>query len=345
MSRHSEPIHIAFLGCGQAAATHARTLRSLDRGIRMHFASRDRAKADRFSNDLGGVGAFSSYEAALEESRVSVVVVTTPPDQHLALALAALTAGKDVIVEKPAFFQPADFAVVREAARRVDRRVFVAENYFYKPLRSRLVAVLEEGIVGDPLLLQLNAVKHQRVDGWRADPLRAGGGGLFEGGIHWINLISNLGMEVERVSGIRAGGKAAGTGATPGDGGGDGKGDGKGVAESVVVTLQYRGGMVGTLAFSWEVPSPLRGVRISTLYGRRGSVWFESNGIFMVARGSRTRFFFPGIRDLAGYRAMWTDFLDALRTGREPAMTLDLAERDVRMVRDVYRSIEENTKA
>lgn len=337
MSRHSEPIDIAFLGCGQAAATHARTLRSLDRGVRMHFASRDRTKADRFSNDLGGVGAFSSYEAALDESRVSVVVVTTPPDQHLALTLAALTAGKNVIVEKPAFFQPADFALVREAARRVDRRVFVAENYFYKPLRGCLVALLEEGVVGDPLLLQLNAVKHQRVDGWRADPLRAGGGGLFEGGIHWINLISNLGMEVEQVSGIRAGGKAAGTGVTPGNG--------EGVEESVVVTLQYRGGMVGTLAFSWEVPSPLRGVRISTLYGRGGSVWFESNGIFIVARGSRTRVFFPGIRDLAGYRAMWTDFLDALRTGREPEMTLDLAERDVRIVRDVYRSIEENTQA
>ena len=335
MGQSPEPMEIAFLGCGQAARMQARTLRGVDRGIGLHFASRDRVKADRFTRALGGAGAFPSYEAALEDPRVNVVVVTTPPDRHLELTLAALAGGKDVIVEKPAFFEPADFAIAREAAGRASRRVFVAENYFYKPLRHRLVGLLEEGIVGEPLLLHVNALKRQRAEGWRADPVRAGGGGLFEGGIHWINLISNLGMEVERVSAYRAGS----TRADPGTG----RKDGQGVEESLVVALEYRGGMVGTLAFSWEVPSPLRGVRMSTLYGRRGSVWFESNGIFVVARSSRTRFFVPGLRDLAGYRGMWIDFLDALRTGREPAMTLDLAERDVRLIRDIYRSLEENT--
>ena len=47
----------------------------------------------------------------------------------------------------------------------------------------------------------------------------------------------------------------------------------------------------------------------------------------------------PGFRDLAGYRAMFTDFLAAIRTGNDPLMTLDIAEQDVRLVRDIYRSI------
>ena len=332
MGRSPEPLRVAFLGCGKAARTHARTLRSVDSSVLLHFASRDPDKAARFTSELGGSGTFASYLAVLEEPSVSAVVVTTPPDRHLELTLAALEAGKDVIVEKPAFFEPADFAAVREASSRAGRRVFVAENYFYKPLRSRLAGLLEEGIVGEPLLLRLNAVKQQSVSGWRADPLRAGGGGLFEGGIHWINLISNLGMEVERVSGYRAGVSKNGEPSSPNAG--------QGTEETLVVAVEFSGGMVGTLAFSWEVPSPLRGVRFSTIYGRGGSVWFESNGIFVVARGSRTRFFFPGIRDLSGYRAMWSDFLDALRTGQEPAMTLDLAERDVRIIRDVYRSLD-----
>ena len=85
--------------------------------------------------------------------------------------------------------------------------------------------------------------------------------------------------------------------------------------------------------------SPLRGIRISKLHGREGSVTFESNGIFVFASGSRTRLTFPGFRDLAGYRAMFTDFLAAIRTGRDPLMTLDIAEQDVRLVRDIYRSI------
>ncbi len=343
MSRSSEMIEFAFLGCGRAARTHARTLKRVAPDVRLHFASRDAAKASRLAKEFKGAGAFGSYQAALDSAEVTVAVVTTPPDRHLELTKAALAAGKHVVVEKPAFFEPEHFGVIRELARTAGLRVFVAENYFYKPLRGRLASLLAEGFVGEPLLLRLNAVKHQAVDGWRADATRAGGGGLFEGGIHWINLMSNLGPEVERVSGVRAG---AGAGAEAGSANPGDRAGGR-TEETLAVTFEYSGGMVGTLAFSWEVPSPLRGVRFSSLYGRGGSVWFESNGIFMVARGagmvargSKTRIIFPGVRDLSGYRAMWIDFVDALKTGREPDMTLELAERDVRLVRDVYRSLE-----
>jgi predicted dehydrogenase len=331
MGGSEKKLTVTFLGCGQAARTHARILSRVAPGTRLNFASRDHDRAKQFARGFHGAGTFSSYESALADPAAGVAVVTTPPDRHLELTRAALGAGKDVIVEKPAFPAPSDFAEVRELAGSAGRRVFVAENYFYKPLRRRLARLLAEGAVGDPLFLRMNAVKRQEVHGWRADPTRSEGGGLFEGGIHWINLISNLGPEVERVSGVRAGER-------PGHALTD---EARGTEESLVVTFEFRGGMVGTLAFSWEVPSPLRGVRISTLYGRGGSVWFESNGIFVVARGSRTRVFFPGVRDLSGYRAMWVDFVDALLTGREPAMTLDLAERDVRFVRDVYRSLEQ----
>jgi len=335
MAPRREPLEIAFLGCGRAARTHARLLRSMDRDVRLRFAGRDPARTARFAGSLGGAHAFASYEDAILDKRVGVVVVTTPPDRHLDLTLAALAAGKDVVVEKPAFFAVSDFGAVREAADRAGRQVLVAENYFYKPLRGALTRLLADGVVGEPLLLRVNAVKRQVVEGWRADRARVGGGGLFEGGIHWINLMSNLGAEVESASGYRAG---RGDTSPAEDPGGAPRGE-RSVEESLLVVLRYRGGMVGTLSFSWEVPSPLKGVRISTLHGREGSAWFESNGIFLVARGARTRWSLPGLRDLSGSRAMWLDFLQALRNRREPAMTLHLAERDVRFVRDVYRSI------
>jgi len=315
------PVQLAFLGCGRAARTHARVLGRVAPAVRLYFASREADRAASFGRALGGRDTFGSYERALEDSRVTAVVVATPPDRHLELTLAALSAGKDVVVEKPAFFEPQDFEVVRRAARDAARRVLVAENYFYKPLRGCLQELLEDGVVGEPLVLRLNAVKRQSPDGWRAERSRVGGGGLFEGGIHWINLISNLGMEVEALTGVRAGApEEAGT------------------EETILVAVRFRGTAVGSLAFSWEVPSPLKGVRLSTIYGRAGSIWFESNGIFVLARGVATRFMVPGIRDFSGYRAMWQDFIQALEGGAEPAMTLEMAERDVRFVRDIYRS-------
>lgn len=314
-------LNMAFLGCGMVTRLHSHTLSRLALNVGLHYASRDAQKAARFRARHGGAGAFDSYEAAVRDPGIDIVLVATPPALHLDLTLQSLEAGKHVIVEKPAFLEPEDFQRVREAAAGKDGRVFVAENYFYKPLRKRLHRVLEEGLIGEPLLLDVTAVKQQIAVDWRADAALAGGAGLFEGGIHWINLMASLGLDVHRAQGYRAGNAA--------DAGG----------ESILVVLEYAGGVVGKLAFSWDVPSTLRGVRMSKIYGRKGTVTFESNGIFAYVQGTRTRLYLPGLRDIAGYRAMFIDFIDAIRTGRESQMTLGMAERDVRLVRDIYRSL------
>ena len=326
MAPRPPSIDLAFLGCGHATGMHSRTLGRVAPDVRLHYASRDLDKARRFSAKHGGAGTFASYESAIADPTVQVIFVATPPPLHFDLTMAALAADKNVIVEKPAFLHSEDFDRVREAMSASGQRVFVAENYFYKPLRRRLLGILEEGIIGDPLFLNVNAIKRQQPDDWRASTLASGGGGLFEGGIHWINLMSNLGMDVQRVSGHRAGPpNRAGAGETE---------------ESIQVVLDFANGAVGTLSYSWEVPSLLRGVRISKLYGREGSVTFESNGLFVFASGRQTRLSFPGLRDLSGYRAMFTDFLAAIRTGRDPLMTFDIAERDVRLIRDIYSSLD-----
>jgi hypothetical protein len=90
---------LAFLGCGAIAAAHLRTLATLAPAIPRFYASRDRARAAAYAGTYEGAGAFGSYVAAIADERVRAVVVTTPPALHLDLVLAALDAGKDVIVE------------------------------------------------------------------------------------------------------------------------------------------------------------------------------------------------------------------------------------------------------
>jgi hypothetical protein len=97
--------------------------------------------------------------------------------------------------------------------------------------------------------------------------------------------------------------------------------------------LDYAGGAVGTLLHSWEIRSPLGGLRLSRIYGTAGSIAFESNGLFVAACGRRKRVLLPGLLDLAGYAAMWGDFLEALATGCEPLMTLGRARWDTELVR------------
>jgi hypothetical protein len=106
----------------------------------------------------------------------------------------------------------------------------------------------------------------------------------------------------------------------------------------MMVGFDYAEGAAGMLSYSWEVPSTFGGLRLSKIYGRAGTITFESNGLWVLAHGRRTRPYFPGVRDLAGYRAMWRDFFAAWRDGRDAAFTLAHARRDLELIEDAYRS-------
>jgi predicted dehydrogenase len=317
-----EPIAMAFLGCGRVTAWHSRTLRGSRWGLRRHYASRSLERARAFEGRFGGAGAFGSYDDALLDPRIALVLVATPPASHLSLTLQALLAGKHVIVEKPAFLGSRDVALVEEAATRAGRRVFVAENYRYKPLLGTLRRLLEGEAVGRLRYLQIDAVKWQPSPPWLDHPEMVGAGALFEGGVHWLHLLASLGPRLESIQGFRAGA-------------------GPGPERSMLVVARFEGGAVGTLAHSWEIRSALGGLRMSHIYGSRGAIAFESNGLFVRVSGPRSRLIVPGLRDLRGYRAMFHDFFTALREEREPAMTLALARRDLELVEAAYRTADE----
>jgi UDP-N-acetylglucosamine 3-dehydrogenase len=311
-------LRCALLGCGFATRLHSRTLKRF-RDVERSYASRDRARAEEYSKRYGGVEAFGSYVEAIEDPRTDVVVIATPPTSHLELARRALEAGKHVIVEKPPFLRATDFDEVAARAREADRRVFVAENYFYKPLLRELRRHITDGAIGEVRIVSVNALKLQRTGDWRDRSDLSGGGALFEGGIHWVNFMANLGLEVVDAHGYRPG--------VP-----------DGLEKTMVAVFEYAGGAVGTLFYSWEIGSPMRGLRLSAVYGTAGAITFESNGLFLAVRGTKKRITSPGPRDLLGYAAMFDDFFRAIRTGAPARFELDAARRDLELVERIYES-------
>lgn len=198
-------ITLAFLGCGDVARAHARRLGRHRRDVQLAFSSRDRARAERFGRELGGP-AYGSYDEAIAAADVDAVAITTPPALHKDLALRALAAGKHVVIEKPPVASAADLDDVAAAAARAGKRVFVAENYFYKPSLRRVRRLIEAGAIGDVLFVHTNAIKRQETaGGWRDDRALALGGALLEGGIHWVDFMANLGLTVRGVRGYRPG--------------------------------------------------------------------------------------------------------------------------------------------
>lgn len=326
-----KPVHVAFLGCGFITRVHSRHLKKMSGDVVRSYASRDAAKAQAYRRRHGGVGHHGSYEAALDDPDVDAVVIAVPPRYHLELALRALERGKHVLVEKPAFPRLEDYATVIEARERAARVVLVGENDHYKPLAVELRRLLAEDVIGEMVFAHFVTVAHRPKPAadWRNDEEMAGGDAFFEEGIHWLHLAGSLGPEIRTIRGYRP----------PRSRHGPVEGDAR--RKSMLVSFQYDNGAAGALYYSREIPSLFRGLRLSKLFGRRGVITFESNGVFVLARGAGLpRLVFPGFRDIRGYRAMYRDFVGAIREGRAPEMSLERAREDHELMEAVYESVD-----
>ena len=327
----TKPLHVAFLGCGFITRVHSRHLRALpDLWVRS-YASRTPARAAEFCGQLGGSRHFASYDEAIGDPGIDVVVVAVPPRHHLELTLRALEAGKHVLVEKPAFPKLEDYQAVIDARDRADRVVIVGENDHYKPMAVELRRLLAGGAIGELVFGLFTTVMHKpkTADDWRNDETMAGGDAFFEEGIHWLHIAGSLGPKIRAIHGYRP----------PPSSRGPLRGDAR--LKSMLVSFQYDTGAAGALYYSREIPSLFRGLRTSKLFGRDGVITFESNGGFVFVRGPGfPRLIFPGFRDIRGYKAMYRDFAASIRAGRQPEMSLERAREDHRLMDAVYESVE-----
>jgi predicted dehydrogenase len=319
-----ERVHLCILGCGRAAEIHSRASRSLGSRVALSYASRRPGRAAEYKQRFGGIGAFDSYEEACASWDVDGVVVCTPPGGHVAQVELAARHRKAILLEKPAARTPLELEPIEVAVRAAGVPCMVAENYLFKPLVGVLQAHLASGDIGAPVLIEVSRAQRNRVSGWRSDADEMGGGALLEGGVHWVNLLGSLGGAIHEVIAMRP---LIPVPTVP-------------VEDTLQVMVRFESGAVGKLLHSWRLPNPLRAIQMSRIYGTDGTAYFESNGLFCIVAGRRTRLRFPGVRDLMGYRAMWRHFVECLRTGGQPRMSLGAARRDLEVIHAAYRSLD-----
>jgi len=319
-------LRVAFLGCGFITRVHSGHLRVLRGDVVPAYASRDRTKAAEYCGRYGGAASYGDYLGAISDPAVDAVVIAVPPRFHLDLTLQALRAGKHVLVEKPAFLRMADYQAVREARDAARRVVLVGENDHYKPLAVELRRLLAAGAIGEMVFAHFVTIARRlkSEDDWRNDEAMAGGDAFFEEGIHWLHVAGSLGPKIVEIQGYRPSVSRDGPDRR---------------VKSMMVAFRYDNDAVGSLYYSREIPSLLRGLRISKLFGRDGIISFESNGLFIVVRGGGVpRVIFPGLRDIRGYQAMYRDFVRSIREQRQPEMSLERAIEDQHLMDRVYAS-------
>jgi predicted dehydrogenase len=171
------------IGTGAIARDFATALRASERCRIVHVMSSS-GRGAGFAEEYGVPRTSDSLQGLLGDPEVQAVYVATPHPLHEGQALAAIAAGKHVLVEKPMATSASGAQRIFEAAKA--RRVFAMEAYMYRchPLITEVVSHVRAGAIGQ--------VRHVRADfGFRAPrdpasrlfaPELAGGGILDVGG-------------------------------------------------------------------------------------------------------------------------------------------------------------------
>ena len=108
-----------------------------------------------------------------------------------------------------------------------------------------------------------------------------------------------------------------------------------------MVAFRYDNGAVGSLYYSREIPSLLRGLRLSKLFGRDGHhhVRIERRSSCSCAGGACRGCCFPGSATSAATRRCIATSSRAIREGRAPEMSLERAIDDQRLMDQIYASV------
>jgi len=306
--RDTVPLTVGVVGAGAMGREHARQLRAL--GVRTVIWSR--SGADAAAVRLGAEPA-ASFEALL--AAVDVVDITTPTTTHLALGLAAIAAGRQVICEKPLGRTAAEAQQLVDAASAAGLHLLPAHVVRWFPAYAQAKAAVSAGELGELQRLRFYRGGAHPTSPWFADRAQSGGV-VMDLMIHDLDQARWLAGEVVRVEATRDAG-------TREDGAAAGH-----PFESASVTLTHASGAITRADGVWGPPSLVFATEFA-LVGSRGS------------REHSTRSSSPGAHEAdSPYRAQLRDFLAAIETGAPVRVTAADAVAAVRLADAALESIE-----
>jgi predicted dehydrogenase len=317
VTQTTEPLGVAVVGAGYWGPNLVRNFQASDRFRLRRLCDLDVDRAKRVLGAYSTVEATDDYAAVLADPEVAAVAVATPAGTHLDIALAALRAGKHVLVEKPLAATYADGLRLVEEAEERGLTLMCDHTYCYTPAVGRIRELVRDGELGeihfvDSVRINLGLVQKDIDVMWDLAP-------------HDLSILDFiLPDHVEPVA-------VAAHGADP---------IGAGQACVSYLTLQLNTGAIAHVHVNWLSPTKVR----TTMVGgsKRTLVWDDLNPAQRVAIfdrgvdlaspqeiGADERrdmlisyrsgdMVAPAIGEKEALRSMVDEFGDAIRQGRAP---------------------------
>ena len=280
------------------------------------IAARDTTRATTYATRHRIPRVHNSYEELLRDPLLDAVYIPLPAALHGAWSIAALDAGKHVLVEKPFAANAPEAQQVAEAAGSLV--LMEAFHSLYHPLVGQVREVLDSGELGtitSAASWNYAPIPPGRDIRWNS---ALGGGALMDVGCYPVRMLQHLfGYEATVL---------------------DASATSKGGIDAVMrATLRFPGGVTGVVSASmWSRRLLGSGVTITGSHGRARVTWpfHPQIGARIQIRSERSR----TVRALPGssYVFQLTAFRDAITSGTPLASGPDQSIRMMRVLDDIY---------
>jgi predicted dehydrogenase/threonine dehydrogenase-like Zn-dependent dehydrogenase len=292
------PVRLGVLGAGNFAnATLLPAIRADRTTTRVGVASAGGRHAAEAARRFGFRYATSEAKQIFDDDQINTVAILTRHDQHAALTLQALQAGKHVWCEKPLALDERELRSLARALSSAQCILTVGFNRRFAPMVQRLRETL---VPDEPLRMtyRINAgplpPKH-----WLNDPL-LGGGRLIGEGCHFFDLLTCLaGSLPQRVC-------AEGPGV-----------QGTSAEEDFTVTIAFANGSVGTIDYITTGAIDLGKERLEVSGGGRTAILDDFRSLQVFGDGGRRTWRDRWAQD-KGHQAAWSAFAESIRQGGPP---------------------------
>lgn len=183
--------NFAIIGCGLIGRKRAEALRKIPGAVLRTTCDLDPARAANLATLAPGCSSATDFNSVLADPKIDAVIVATLNASLAPITLAAVRAGKHVLVEKPGALFARELREIQTAAAKTGARVRIGYNHRFHPALRKTRALLDSGVLG-PLMFLRARYGHGGRKGydreWRADPKLSGGGELIDQGVHLIDL-------------------------------------------------------------------------------------------------------------------------------------------------------------
>ena len=322
-----------IVGTGIIATTHASAIAAIP-GARLVAVTDELPGTAATFAGRQDCAAEPDLDALLGRDDIDVVCVCVPSGLHAEVGVRAAEAGKHLVVEKPIDVTLAAADRLISAAEAAGVLLTVISQHRFDPGLIELRRLLDAGALGDLVFGEATTKWHRTQAyydsaAWRGTWALDGGGALMNQGVHYVDLLRwSMGpaAEVTAICATRAHQVE--------------------VEDVAAATIRFRSGAVGTLVASTAI-FPGLAQRLE-VFGTNGTVVIEDGQMVQravtgepeaapAAAGAGAAAD-PADLGVSAHAAQIADLLEAIDTGREPAVTGANGRDALEIVCAVYES-------